>query len=263
MTTTLANAPSVSLEDLWRSQSTDPEASPLATGTPFNPDAFTHLPSLAQRYLTQAIAPSTPLAAAVRLHMHGNIKLDQTWHRFQGEEVIRWPRGMVWRATAWMRGLPVVGADRLVDGVSEVQWKLLGLFPVMQAAGNDVTRSAAGRVQGELVWLPSVLCHPDVGWTQRNESQVQASFNALGEPAHLTLTLTPEGSLQQVKLSRWGNPEGGDHHYVDFGVIVEANGTFGGYTIPTKMRAGWFFGTDRFEPEGEFFRCTIDRASYH
>jgi len=37
---------------------------------------------------------------------------------------------------------------------------------------------------------------------------------------------------------------------------------FGGYTIPTRVQICWYFGTDRFEPEGEFFRATIDDAIY-
>jgi hypothetical protein len=161
-----------------------------------------------------------------------------------------------------MQGLPIFGADRLVDGVCDVRWKLLGLLPVMQASGEDVTRSAAGRIQGEAVWLPSVLCHPEVVWTELNDSQLQADFAAFGEPAHLTLTLDAQGAIQQVAVQRWGQPEGGDYHYTTFGVIAETSGTFEGYTIPTQIRAGWFFGSDRFESEGEFFRCTIDRACY-
>jgi hypothetical protein len=254
----------VSLEDLWES----PPAVPIAAI--FDPAAVTALPPLAQRYLGWAIAPGTPLAAAVRLHMHGTIKLGNQWHRFTGEEVIRWQRGMVWRATTWMQGLPILGADRLVDGIGEMRWKLLGLLPVMQASGEDVTRSGAGRIQGEAVWLPSVFCNPEIDWTALDDSQLQARFTAFGEPAQLTLTLDDQGAIQQVALQRWGNPEGGDFHYGTFGVIATASGTFEGYTIPTQIRAGWFFGSDsplgtrrdRFEREGEFFRCTIDRACY-
>lgn len=33
---------------------------------------------------------------------------------------------------------------------------------------------------------------------------------------------------------------------------------FDGLTIPTEYRVGWYFGSDRFESEGEFFRCTLD-----
>jgi hypothetical protein len=261
MPQTLAKAQAATLKTLWQPQPVSSEALPQSDAR-FDPEALTAVTPLARRYLRWAIAPDTALAAAVRLQMHGTLKLGDKWHRFTGEEVIRWPRGMIWRATTWMQGLPILGADCLVDGEGEMRWKLLGLLPVMQASGENVARSAAGRIQGEVVWLPSVLCQPDVTWTDVNASQVQADFTAFGEPAHLTLTLDTQGALQRVAIQRWGNPEGGDYHYNTFGVIAEASGTFEGYTIPTQIRAGWFFGSDHFEREGEFFRCTIDQAFY-
>lgn len=139
---------------------------------------------------------------------------------------------------------------------------MLGLFPVMQANGADVTRSGAGRMQGESVWLPSVLCNPEIAWTEMDTAHVRANFTALGEQAELVLGIDRFGGLERVKFLRWGNPEGGKHHYVDFGGVVEADGTFGDYTIPTQLRLGWFFDSERFESEGEFFRCTIDNAIY-
>jgi len=39
-------------------------------------------------------------------------------------------------------------------------------------------------------------------------------------------------------------------------------GAFSGYTIPTRMRVGWHFGTPKFDTEGEFFRVVIDDAIY-
>lgn len=251
----------ITLEKLWQAPPVSAEESPLENQR-FDPEALTAAPPVARRYLCWAIAPAAPLASAVRLQMHGTIRLGDQWHRFTGEEVIRWHQGMIWRATTWMQGLPIFGADRLVEGRGDMRWKLLGLLPVMQASGADVTRSAAGRIQGEAIWLPSVLCQPGVTWTELSESQVQANFTAFGEPAHLTLTLDAQGAIQQVALQRWGNPEGNEYHYGAFGVRVEASGFFEGYTIPTSIRAGWFFGTERFEREGEFFRCTIDQACY-
>jgi hypothetical protein len=180
--------------------------------------------------------------------MHGEIKIGKDWHPFKGEEVICWDRGMIWRVRIWMNGLPIWVAEQVVDGVG--------------AGGEDNTRSAVGRVQSESVWLPSVLCSPDISWAELDASQVQATFKSLGEPAKLTLTVTEQGILKQVKLNRWGNPGGGAFQYSDFGGIVEAIGTFDGYTIPTRLRVGWLFGSERFESEGEFFRCTIDKAIY-
>ena len=143
-----------------------------------------------------------------------------------------------------------------------MQWKMLGWFPVMQATGEDVARSGIGRMQGESVWLPAALCSPEVSWTDLDASTTEASFTTLGEPAKLALTIGDQGRLERVKFKRWGNPEGEAYHDENFGVIAQASATFEGYTIPTQLRAGWYFGSERFESEGEFFRCNIDKAIY-
>jgi hypothetical protein len=254
MTKTATIVKQISIDELWNAA--------VASDRPFTPALLTDLPAAARRYLQRAIAPNIPMASAVRLGMHGTIKLGQKWYPFKGEEVICWNRGMIWRATTWMQGLPIWGSDYVVDGVGNAQWKILGLFPVMQASGQDVSRSGIGRMQGEAVWLPAVFCHSDVSWTALNELQVQANFVTLEQPIQLTLSLDEQGLLTQAKFKRWGNPDGGEYHYEAFGVRVQESGTFGGYTIPTQICAGWFFGSDCFESDGEFFRCTIDKAIY-
>ncbi|HEY2290488.1 MAG TPA: DUF6544 family protein [Thermoanaerobaculia bacterium] len=68
------------LDDLWNSA--------LPATRTFDPAALAHLPEPARRYLTHAIAPGTPLASAVRLKMHGEIKL-------------KGPRRAVWRRSPY------------------------------------------------------------------------------------------------------------------------------------------------------------------
>jgi hypothetical protein len=63
-------------------------------------------------------------------------------------------------------------------------------------------------------------------------------------------------------MPRWGNPDGGPFRYVACGAFVEKADTFSGYTIPTRLRVGWHFGTERFETEGESFRVTIKSAEF-
>lgn len=242
-----------SLDELWESASPGKQT--------VKGSQFADLPDAARRYLAHAIAPDAPLASAVRLRMHGHIKLKR-WCPFRAEQVIRWDRGMLWRATVRMYGLPVWGFDRLVDGKGQMQWKLLGLVPLVTAAGPDITRSAAGRVAAESVWLPSVLCRNEVAWTAPDATHAHASFTVLGERAELALTVNGVGRLESLQLQRWGNPEGGEFRPVGFGGCVEEEGTFGGYTIPIRLRVGWHFGTERFESGGEFFRVTIDEARY-
>jgi uncharacterized protein DUF6544 len=193
--------------------------------------------------------------------MHGQIRL-RRWLPFSGEQVIRWDRGMIWRATVRMWGVPVRGFDRVVDGQGKMRWRLLGIIPVVEAAGPDVTRSAAGRVAGESVWLPSALGGDQVSWTAPDSSHARASFTVAGERTELALTIAPNGRLERIAFKRWGNPEGAEFRYADFSALVEDERTFGAYTIPSRLRAGWHFGADAFESGGEFFRVTIDEAQY-
>lgn len=232
---------------------------PKASRT-FDPADIAHLPQPAKRYLAHAIAPDTPLATAVRLRMHGAIKMKR-WRRFTAEQVIVRDRGMIWRAKVKMAGATIRGFDRFVDGAGAMQWRLCGVLPVVAASGPDVTRSAAGRFAAESVWLPSLLCDADVAWSGAGTGVAHARFCVDAHDEDLTLTLSG-GSLQSVALPRWGNPEGHDFHEIEFGAAIDQEGTFNGYTIPVRLRVGWYFGTARFEREGKFFQATIDDAEF-
>lgn len=244
----------LTLEELW-------ETAPGGEGR-FDPETIRHLPEPAQRYLLHAIAPGTPLASAVRLSMHGVMKLKGEWNAFEAEQVIRWDRGMIWRARAKMHPGWVSGADRFLDGEGQMDWRLFGLVPVMHEEGPDVSRAAAGRLEVESIWIPSVLLNDEMGWSATDADHPHVDVSVRGEHADVELTIDERGALRRASLSRWGNPEGDAFHWVPFGGVVEAEETFGGYTIPTELRVGWHFGTARFETEGEFWRCTITEAEF-
>jgi len=221
----------------------------------------------ARRYLRHAVSPGASIATAVRLRMHGEIKQKSSWHSFEADQVIRSGRGFVWRARTKMKGFAVTGSDRWVDGVGAMRWKLLGLIPVVTATGADISRAALGRVQVELVWLPTSLLAPDVRWASTDTSHVGVDLNFADAPGHLDLSVGADGRLRTASISRWGNPEWSKKNHTafrthPFGAIVSAEKTFEGITIPTEMRVGWYFGTERFETEGEFFRVTVDNAEF-
>ncbi len=228
----------------------------------FRANDTTGLTGVARSYLEHAIAPGARRSSAVRLLMHGEIKLQNRWLPFKAEEVIVWGRGFIWSAEVRMFGTTIRGSDRLLDGEGSMRWRLLGILPVMSASGSDISRSASGRVAGEVVWLPSVLCGEDVAWTEGDPTHLKARFTAHEEEAEVELVIDARGRLQTVKLPRWGNPDETGFRYADFGAIVEEERTFEGYTIPSQLRVGWHLGTERFESQGEFFRVTIDEATY-
>ena len=193
--------------------------------------------------------------------MHGEIRLGG-WRRFTAEEVISWGAGMIWRARIRMGWKSITGSDSFLHGHGLTQWKLFGLLPFFNASGPDIDRSAAGRVNIESLWLPSVLCREGVQWSAESDSHLHAAFNAHGADADIDLCIYEGGGLRSFQMPRWGNPEGGEFRALPFGGLVVEEANFDGYTVPVRARIGWNPGTSEFDRGGEFFRATLDSIQY-
>ena len=231
-----------------------------ATHGRMSADAVGGLPEPARRWLTHAIALGTPLWSSVVLTMRGRIRLG-SWQRFTAREVLAPSRGFIWAATARFAGLPVTGFDRLSSGVGQMRWSLFGLLPVMRASGVDITRSTAGRLAGEAVlWLPTACSA--ASWSDGPDPDTAVATWRTGDLSDaVRLRVDPSGRLEQFWLQRWGNPDGEGYGRYPFGGRVEAEQAFDGVTIASKVRAGWWWGTDR-QDEGEFFSATITDATF-
>lgn len=229
-----------------------PDAASPAT---FRPDEVADLPAPVRRYFETAIAPGTPLATAVRLRMSGAIRL-RGWMPFTAAQALAPHRGFVWRAR--VRGGLFSGADRYVDGLGAMDFRLLGLVPVMRASGPDVSRSAAGRCGAEAVWVPTALL-PRFGveWSATDDTHATARFRLDDTDLEIRFRFHPDGRLASATFERWGDPdETGTFGLHPFGIEATASATFDGVTVPSEGRVGWFHGTDRWE-EGEFFRFRL------
>jgi len=59
-------------------------------------------------------------------------------------------------------------------------------------------------------------------------------------------------------MQRWVNQtEDGSFRYIPYGASLGEERTFGGYTIPSKIKVGWWYGTERYN---EAIRLTLDWA---
>ncbi len=226
---------------------------------PADPGAFADtdvdgLPEPVRRHLRAAIAPGTALTQSARLHMTGHIKLGR-WLPFRAVQTLCPHRGFVWAAR--VAGV-INGWDRYVDGAGAMRWTVAGIVPLMRLDGPDVTRSAAGRLAGESVWLPTALL-PRGGarWRADGTDRITVSQRLDTTRSEVTYGIDRGGHAVSVELDRWGDPDAtgtwGPHR---FGGVLAASRTFGGLTIPTRGRIGWHYGTSRW-PAGEFFRFHI------
>lgn len=241
------------LEPLWS------ELRTAEAAEAFDPAMLAGLPEPARRYLRYAIAPGTPLARSARLTMHGTLRLSPGGDPLpmRAEQVLAPPAGFVWRARVGRGLLRFRGFDRYGHGAGAMRWWMLGLLPVVRVDGTDVTRSAAGRLAGESVLVPAALL-PGHGaaWEAVDDSTARVRMDVGGEPVVTTLRIGADGRLRHASIQRWRDAASG---YVRFDVELSAERTFGGYTVPTHLRAGWRLG----EPdEFPFFDAMLDTVEY-
>jgi hypothetical protein len=177
---------------------------------PSQPAVFTDaelngLPNPVCRYLRAAIAPGTPLATAARLRMRGQIRLGR-WLPFQAEELLAPHQGFYWAARA--AGV-VSGFDCYASGQGQMRWRVLGLLPVMRADGPDLSRSAAGRVAGEAMWVPTALL-PRFGidWSAADDHHLTARWRADSHEVALALVIDDQGRLRESVFQRWATRTG-------------------------------------------------------
>lgn len=222
------------------------------------------LPPPARRYLLRAIAPGTPLAQSVTLRMHGSMRLqpEADLLPMQADQVLAPPEGLIWRARVGSGLMRFQGFDSFARGKGRLRWWVQGLLPVVNESGADVDRSAAGRVAGEAILLPSTLLPGrGVRWEAISETQARYTMQVGDERVPVTISVDAEGRLERVHIHRWHEDAGNGAAGYDAFVVDDFahERSFDGYTIPTSFRAGWRLG----EADGfPFFYATLENATF-
>ncbi len=225
----------------------------------FGPELLTGLPAPVQRWLGHAVDVGTPLARAVELRTHGEIFLGR-WAPFTAVQRLSVSGGFVWAATARPLRLPVRGFDRWTRGTGQMDWRLLGAVPLIRAAGEDVTRSAAGRHAGELlVALPTAALAPEVSWRPVDDERAVAVVGGAGGSHEVTVAVAADGALTEVVMRRWGPLGHGSFGERPFGAQLHGEVSAGGLRIPRRVTAGYDYGTERWA-RGQFIRWTVEDA---
>jgi hypothetical protein len=231
-------------------------------GASFDPAALAGLPEPARRYLSHALAPGTVPAASAHVAMTGRFRLGADWLPMEAGEWLA-PDGFLWDAAIQRGGTAVRVWDGLgPDGGFSRVW-LLGVVPLARTKGPDVTRAAAGRLAAELIWLPEALLPggaTDARWAADGPDGARVRVVIGDTELTVHLRLARDGAVQAVWLERWGDPDGsGAFSSQPFGAEAAGEAAFAGHTIPSRLSAGWGYGTDAFAP---FFEATVTGADY-
>lgn len=228
----------------------------------FDPTSLRMLPEPAQRFLRRAVPVGAPLAAGVVLEMVGEIRLARHWFPFTASQILRAGVGFVWRPEVGGRVLRFEGADVLGPDGASMEFRLHGRIPVVRAAGEDIERSAAGRLAAEtVVWLPQGVT-PQAGarWRAIDDDRAAVEVPVPSGTIEVEVTVDRDGRLRDLGLDRWNGsakPPGPE----PFGGEVTAVRTFDSITIAESGVVGWGWHTPA-QVEGEFFRYSITSARF-
>lgn len=225
----------------------------------FEAGSIDALPAPVRRWLSHVVEPGTPLSTTVVVSMSGRIRIG-AWRRFTARQVVAAGTGYIWAATARFGPVPVLGYDRYSEATGEMRWRLAGIVPVLSAVGEDVRRSAAGRLASELVLTPAAALASFVEWEAIDDEHARARLGIDGTDHDLTIAVDEQGALRSVRLPRWGDPTGDGFAWHEFVVRCTGDQRFGGYQLPAHVHAGWDLAeTSDAEP---FIEFDIDAATF-
>jgi hypothetical protein len=220
----------------------------------FDTSTFAGLDEPVRRYFLHAFAEGAPVANRARLLIRGRIKVG-TWLHFDSV----WEgdgRSFDWRALCGRGPLrPLLVHDHFSAGAGSVDIRLRPGLKLLHSAGDDIARSGAGRAALESLWVPgSLLPERGVSWRAESDVVVVATFDVPPERPEIRFQLGTDGEVRSQSAMRWQGPRSG---YVPFGVEVQAEHTFHGVTIPSRVLGGWGFGTPEWTPffDGEIYAC--------
>ena len=234
-----------------------------AVQTRFDSDALAkHVPPSALRYLMHAIRPGAPLARRAEITFHGTVRMKprSPWLSFRGREAIEVGRAYHVTARAHLGPIPVTTQDWYAQSDASTRILLFGVLPVMTRRGSDAARSARGRLVVESTWLPSTfVLGAGIQWSEQDRC-LQLTMPIDRQDVQVRMHLDANGRLCELHLRRWSDlTDDGTYTWIPFASSMEAERTFGDYTVPSQIRASWWADTER---EFEFFRTTVDNIEF-
>jgi len=232
------------------------------SGEVFSQEMAEGLPMPAKQWLLHAIEPGRQLARRVEITLTGAIKLGDKgrWIPFEAIQIIAAGKGFVWKAKVRISCfVNLEGADYYFNREGRVHFSLFGLIPAVNVSGTAAAKSAAGRVLLESCLLPTAfLPHRGAKWEGIDSLHARAILSVDELSAAITMTYNQDGSLKELVMPRHRGNENGNT--APFGAAVGEEKNFEGFTIPSKLSAGWWYGTDKYR---EFFRAEIRTARFY
>jgi hypothetical protein len=152
--------------------------------------------------------------------------------------------------------------DHYLAGDGAVVVKLFGVIPMGGERGPDTVASSRGRLAGETLWVPSMLLpQAGVAWVAVDDDRATVIQTIDGVDESVVIAVDGEGRITELAMERWGTHGVERAQRIPYGFRVLAERELDGVTIASSLEGGWWYGTDRYDPE-RASRFTVEAAAF-
>jgi hypothetical protein len=131
------------------------------------------LPPPVARYFRRVLHDDHPIVRSAAATQQAEFFINGQWRPLKAtQDFSISPPGFVWDARITMAPLmPVFVRDAYVDGHGSMKASMLGVYPIVDAAGKpELDAGALQRLLGEAIWFPTALLpSSSVTWSARDD----------------------------------------------------------------------------------------------
>lgn len=218
---------------------------PVAAAAPIRAEELAPLPAPIRRYLKAAGVVGTPHVRRFHAELSGRIRgaADAPWMPFTAEQtnLVSPPTRLFWMS-ATRGGLPVSVYHRFAEGAATMRVRLLGVAPIVDAAGAEMTRAETVTVLNDLcVLAPGSLVDAPVQWSPVSETEADATYTIGGNTVRARLTVDAEGRLVDFRSEDRlrASADGRSFTPAPWRTPFDRHGRLGDTTQPTHGDARW------------------------
>jgi hypothetical protein len=235
-----------------------PYEMPLVTESDLAP-----LPSLVQSYLRRVGVVGKPrvrnFQAVFSAEMRG--APDAQWMHARAEQYEFFgPAARFFFMRATRSGVPFIVFHRYVGDQATMRVRVMGLVPVADQSGSEMTQSETVTLFNDLCILaPATLVDAPVKWDVVDEHNVRGTFTNAGYTVSAVLTFDSAGDLADFRSEDRSMSEGGGMRRLPWTTPVSDYRDFAGVRLAALGEARWTDGARTWA----YGRFVLERINYN
>ena len=219
------------------------------------------LPEPLQRYLmfTQIIGEKK--VSSVRLKQKGEIRtrVNQNFMAFDADQYYTVdPPGFIWHVNLKPAvGVNIIGIDKFMHGKGGMNMKLLSLFKIVDAEGDEMNQGALLRFFTEMLWFPSAFLSDYITWEEIDKNSVKGTIILEGISASAELFIKDNGEANYFTAERYKEVDG-SFSLEKWATPIREYQELNGIKVPLNAEAVWHLKEGQFS----YFRAQVTSIEY-